>query len=264
MKSPFPGMDPYLEAHWGDIHTSLIVYARNHLNEQLPDDLQARVEESLAVQEDELHARTIYPEVRVSEKPGPGSATSRNVATAVLEGSECYRIPVLDETRTERRLEIIDTTDGGRVVTVIEFLSPANKDGVDAQLLYLRKQREVIEAGINLVEIDLVRSGHYVLAAPYERLPASCHTPYLACVRQATEPNVAEVYPMPLQRPLPKIRIPLRPSDQDAFLELQPLIDACYRDGRYHRMNYRADSTPRLGEADAAWTDELLRGAGVR
>ena len=49
MKSPFPGMDPYLERYWGDIHTSLIVYARNQLNAQLPDDLQARVEESAGV-----------------------------------------------------------------------------------------------------------------------------------------------------------------------------------------------------------------------
>ena len=27
MKSPFPGMDPYLEVRWGDLHTRLIVYA---------------------------------------------------------------------------------------------------------------------------------------------------------------------------------------------------------------------------------------------
>jgi len=30
MPSPFPGMDPYLEAHWGDIHTRLM--ARSFLN----------------------------------------------------------------------------------------------------------------------------------------------------------------------------------------------------------------------------------------
>ena len=59
MKSPFPGMDPYLESHWGDLHTTLMVYARNQLNAQLPDDLQARVEESLAVMEDDEVARCI-------------------------------------------------------------------------------------------------------------------------------------------------------------------------------------------------------------
>ena len=33
MASPFPGMDPYLEAHWGDIHASLIIYARDQLRD---------------------------------------------------------------------------------------------------------------------------------------------------------------------------------------------------------------------------------------
>jgi len=28
MKSPFPGMDPYLEEHWTDVHSTLVVYAR--------------------------------------------------------------------------------------------------------------------------------------------------------------------------------------------------------------------------------------------
>lgn len=45
MPSPFPGMDPFLEEHWGDVHTSLTVYARNQLNEALPEGVVARIEE---------------------------------------------------------------------------------------------------------------------------------------------------------------------------------------------------------------------------
>jgi hypothetical protein len=36
MPSPFPGMDPYLEAYWGDAHVGLIAYARDQLNQHLP------------------------------------------------------------------------------------------------------------------------------------------------------------------------------------------------------------------------------------
>ena len=36
-KSPFPGMDPYLEQHWGDVHTRLMFYISNQINAQLPD-----------------------------------------------------------------------------------------------------------------------------------------------------------------------------------------------------------------------------------
>jgi hypothetical protein len=261
MKSPFPGMDPYLEAHWGDIHTSFIVYARNQLNAQLPNDLQARVEESLAVQEDDEHIRTVYPDVRVIEESGV-SPDEGGVATAVVTVAEPVVVPVADETRTERHLEIVDA--GGRVVTAIEILSPANTATADGQLAYIRKQREYLQAGVNLVEIDLVRAGDFVLAVPRERLPASCRTPYLICTRRASRPQQAEVVPVPLREPLPNIRIPLRPADKDVVLQLQLLLDACYRDGRYHRMSYRADPTPRLAEADARWADELLRAKGLR
>ena len=45
MPSPFPGMDPFLEAHWGDIHAALSIYARDQLQQRLPNDLVASVEE---------------------------------------------------------------------------------------------------------------------------------------------------------------------------------------------------------------------------
>ena len=84
MKSPFPGMDPYLEAHWGDVHARLIVYASNQINAQLPDDLQARVEEDVAVTEDDQKTRTLYPDVRVVEESvvPPGEATEAAVSVA--------------------------------------------------------------------------------------------------------------------------------------------------------------------------------------
>ncbi len=55
MPSPFPGMDPFLQDHWGDVHTSLTTYARNQLRPQLPADLRVRVEEyvGLEIEQDE-------------------------------------------------------------------------------------------------------------------------------------------------------------------------------------------------------------------
>ena len=31
MPSPFPGMDPYLESHWRDVHARLIVYISDQM-----------------------------------------------------------------------------------------------------------------------------------------------------------------------------------------------------------------------------------------
>jgi hypothetical protein len=45
---------------------------------------------------------------------------------------------------------------------------------------------------------------------------------------------------------------------------LQPLIDACYRDGRYHHINYQLDPKPKFSDEDAKWIDARLREQGRR
>src|SRR5258708_34486844 len=50
MPSPFPGMDPYLEAHWGDIHAGLVIYIRDAIADRLPPGLRARVEERVVME----------------------------------------------------------------------------------------------------------------------------------------------------------------------------------------------------------------------
>lgn len=263
MNSPFPGMDPYLEQYWGDVHTTLMVYARNQINEQLPDDLQARVEEGVSVEIDEEFHRTVYPDVRVIEEPGAWSTGTGAVVAEVSVAEPCV-LEMEDDPQTRRHLEIVDLSDGGRVVTAIEILSPGNKVGLDGQVAYVRKQREYLDGRINLVEIDLIRAGEFVLAAPPNRIPAAFRTPYQVVIRRANKPGRVEIYRAPLRERLPNIPIPLRRSDPDIVLQLQPLIDACYRDGRYHRINYRVDPIPRLGEADALWVDRILREQGIR
>ena len=85
MKSPFPGMDPYLEQFWGDIHLNLISFAEGLLNERLPRDLRARAQERILV-ELPSEDRTYYPDVRVVEHERPirgdtASAAGPNTGT---------------------------------------------------------------------------------------------------------------------------------------------------------------------------------------
>ncbi len=58
-----------------------------------------------------------------------------------------------------RRVEIVDLASGERVVTAIEVLSPANKLPGKAREAYRANQRDFIAAGVNFVEIDLIRQG---------------------------------------------------------------------------------------------------------
>src|SRR5205814_1850334 len=64
-----PGMDPYLEALWGDVHQRLITYAADQVGAQLPDDLRARVEERVFVEIEAEQSRRIVPDVHVAQYP---------------------------------------------------------------------------------------------------------------------------------------------------------------------------------------------------
>ena len=167
-----------------------------------------------------------------------------------------------DEPTTQGFIEIIEKS-GGRVVTVIEVLSPSNKHPGPGQELYLQKQAEVRSSGASLVELDFLRDGRRVLLAPEHKLPPAYRTAYRISVCRGWKSLQAEVYAVPLRRSLPTIRIPLREQDADAPLALQGLFELCYRNGRYGDTDYRAPLDYPL-EEDARWVDELLRAAGRR
>jgi hypothetical protein len=89
MPSPFPGMDPYLEESWGDVHHRLITYAADQLQTTLPKDLRARVEERVFV-ESEVPRRTLYPDIRVVERTRPRQDKDAALdLQAILD--QCYR-----------------------------------------------------------------------------------------------------------------------------------------------------------------------------
>lgn len=257
-------MGPYLEAHWRDVHAALIIYSRDALQGLLPGALRARVEKRVLLETPEgLGDHPLYPDVRVVEyaskrgletRPGPGVAAAELLVVATEP-----------EAVTETFLEIIDRESGNRVVTVIEFLSPANKSPGPNRDQYLRKQREICSSDTNLVEIDLNRFGTHTLAFPLAHLKPQGRTAYMACVRRPTRPGEAEVYPMPLWERLPVVKIPLRPADADVPLELQARIDQCYRNGAYEgTLNYAADPDPPLFGADLDWAEEWLSNKGLR
>jgi hypothetical protein len=253
--SPFPGLDPWLEEHWGDVHTRFMVYASDQLNEQLPDDLQVRVEENLGIDFDG-GSRTVRPDVADVEHP-PGLSFTSATLTATAMVAEPVYVSLADEPDIERYIEIVDSR-AGRVVTVIELLSPGNKTSEERRAEYRKKTRAFVAAGVNLVEIDLIRAGSHVLGIPEHRIPTYLAGQPLICVRRATRRG-AELNGASLREPLPNFRIPLRPTDGDAVLQLQPLFNDIYRKGRYSSIDYGRPPVPRLSAADELWAAEVLR-----
>jgi len=261
MKSPFPGMDPYVERHWRDVHGTMIVHGRAALQRQLGGGLRARIDERLVVESPPGETRSIYPEVRVVEQ---GLGDRPLVPSAGVAVAEPLVLRAASEKARERFIEIVDAASGGRLVTVIELLSPSNKLAGDGRDNYRRKQAEVIAAGVNLVEVDLTRGGRRELACPPAQVSPSHRTTYLACVYRGFGADQFELYAVPLRERLPAIRIPLREADPDIVPDLQPLLDRAYEEGSFDDIDYRAPCVPPLEAGEAAWADEVLRAAGKR
>ncbi len=262
MGSPFPGMDPYLEQHWGDVHHRFITYACDQLQPRLPKDLRARVEERVFVDASWGRERPLVPDLRVLERRRKSSAALAPAGTLTAAKPLILQV---DEEITQGYIEIRDASSGHQVVTVLEVLSPANKVPGEGQTKFLQKQQELLAGRVSMVAIDLVRAGQRLLPIPLELLPPEYRTPYQVWVRRGWQLVDVEIYRVPLQERLPIICIPLRQTDADVTLDLQAILDQCYANGGYEGdLDYEADPTPPLTPAEARWANTLLVRAGCR
>jgi hypothetical protein len=174
------------------------------------------------------------------------------------------RLPRLNV--SHRHIAIRDHSNGDALITAIEVFSPTNKIDAAGRRKYLKKRTDYFDAGINLVEIDLLRSGRHLIDVPLDELAESLRTPYKACVHLgegfATESAVAEkeFYPMPLRQRLAGVQIPLRPEDPNVILDLQQALDRTYDLGRFWmRIDYTQQPVPPLSPDDQTWANELIR-----
>jgi hypothetical protein len=271
MPSPFPGMDPYLEAPswWPTFHSTFIIYLQEHLQSRLPDQYAAAAEERayIEVPEEELRVRQVIPDVTVRTND-PFASGGTAVITEPL-AAEPLVIPLNEIEVKERYLNIYDVRHPQeRLVATIELLSPSNK--MERHLgreEYLQKQAEVLKCGVHLVEIDLLRDGKHTTAVPLALLRNYAGAvPYHVCLRAFDQPHRAQVFPIGLRQRLPVIGIPLLPGDGFVNADLQAVFDRAYDAGPFRkRVRYGAESLiPPLSQDDAAWADECIRSKVVR
>ncbi|HZW34817.1 MAG TPA: DUF4058 family protein [Isosphaeraceae bacterium] len=258
MPSPFPGMDPYLEATglWESFHTVLITACAGSLNRRLPEPYFAQVETRIElVGFDEPSAQRL-PDVAVvrgdsEPSPRPGTGAS---GIATLEPTTIPLARQEVEVR-DRWIEILHLPEM-ELVTVIEILSPTNKIG-SGRSDYLRKRTALIDRPVNLVEIDLLLGGKRM---PMARLlpPGDC---FAIVARIELRPD-AQVYAWTLRQPLPPVPIPLRAPDPDVNLDLAEAFAMAYDLGGYARVLRYGTPLPAsfpINPEDRAWAESLGR-----
>jgi hypothetical protein len=264
MPSPFPGMDPYLEAPaiWPDVHHELISEVRAALNPRIRPRYVARVELRVYISDDDDPGRELLvPDVRVDATP-KRKGSRKPTLEPVPAITEPVIVPTLmDEEIEEAFLKIIEV-ESEALVTVIEVLSPANKvRGSRGRASFMAKRHEILNTEVHWVEIDLLRAGTPSVTDPPLR-PAS---DYRVLVSRADQRTRTCYWPISVRQALPVIRIPLRGKDSEVPLDLGAVFSSVYDRAAYDAsVNYRKEPQPPLEGDDAKWARELLRKAGGR
>lgn len=261
MKPPLPGMDPYLEGHlWPDVHHSLAFMIKELLVPQLPEAYLVQTEVytvvDTAVEKDlgiMYPAEVVDPDVEVmrrkmEEPPGEYASSRITPSTLLLPSPQPIEVRI-------PQVEIRDRQHH-RLITAIEILSPVNKRSPGLEP-YRAKRVRLHEAGVNLLEIDLLRRGERPLQ--HRLLPASA---YLVSLARATSAQV-EVWAISLADTLPVLPVPLLEPDADLILDLGEALRTIYQRSQYQRsIDYtQAPPPPTLTEAESAWLREQLREA---
>lgn len=273
MPSPFPGMDPYLEALdiWPDFHDRFAAQLSSELNTVLPAPYYARLEmrPEIGIVDEGATRRRIVPDVAVARPAGQATETA---GVAVLDRprtdlSKSLSVTVHNEPLRHPTVEIRDPGRGHRLVTLIEIVSPSNKQpGIDRQT-YLQKQREVRDSDANLIEIDVLRSGERLFSnLELQDIVSRLEPPpdYLVLVNRAWhrvgDAMGYDVFPVRLTESLLCIPVPLRQEEPAVPLDLQYVFTRAYDSGPYRRgaVDYGRPPVPLLDAERAAWAEKLL------
>lgn len=204
MPSPFPGMDPYLEAPtlWPVFHHQLIAAIYQILLPSLAERYRARVA-----------ARSFTTEVPLFTS-------------------------VLRETHTQEYLEIHDRADGS-LVTLIDAPSPCNKLTPVGSTHYLETRQTAEAARANIVEIDLTTQGTPFWEPTAHDLPEHDYT---LSISRGTRRGHREIYTASVLKRLPKFKLPLAIDDRDGALDLSDGVRRAYDVGRFERViDYHAE-----------------------
>ncbi len=216
-KGAFPGqIDPWAEAgrYFHQIHAGMIGY----LLEQIQNPLQqlgyfAGRETSLTITE--RSKPDIFVE-RSSETPIVGFQLDYSTAAESIQAISGL---ALESAAMGQEAIFIDEMDTGRLITVVELISPRNKTSPQEILEYQNRRWRLLGNGVNFVEIDLTRSLTRLMDAILMKT-----YPYHVLVYLPGK--IPQLIGIELAESLPRIALPL---ETDVIpVDLQPAYTRAY------------------------------------
>lgn len=203
-RGPFAGsVDPWAEDdfYFNQLHSGIIAKILGQIWEPL-FNLGYVVSKEASLQIAEIHKPDIavrqldvQPDV---EYPRPLDYSSAAAAILAEPGV------AIDSMEAEFQAIFIRALEDHRLVTVIEIISPSNKDTSAIVMRYReRRQDSLLSQGVNVVEVDLTRSVKRLLEHPL----TAQHPYHIAIFIPDDRPRVVTV---DLGEPVKRVAIPLR------------------------------------------------------
>ncbi len=251
-KSPFPGMDPFLEGYlWPDVIHSFACAIQELLAPKIAPKYVARLH-TYTVEDTEPSSEVgiTYPRISVLKR------SEATLVPAYAETDVLTEPDIVVTTAVTVRIPVIQIRDTAknRLITCIEILSPVNKRAPGWQP-YHEKRNDLHLSGVHLLEIDLLRRGkrHVVdLGIPAHH--------YLFSLWRAGTGRM-QVWTNRVREPLPVLPVPLKSPDPDVLLPIKPALDLIYQRGIYSlSIDYAKDpAPPDFSETEKAWMKDLAK-----
>ncbi len=243
MPSPFPGMDPYLEGYlWPDVHYALPSEIRRRLAPQVRPRYAVRIEVATYHDENpESEIGIMYPDLEIwrrrsasqaLESVSPASFGADIVAAErVSPITQPITVPLLDYEVRIATVEVYDAVQN-QLITSVEVISPYNKrePGLNK---YREKQRRLREAGVHLLEIDLIRRGQRPVKTGAVVTDSEIFDAHYLVTLIRGGVNRLDAWPVNVQERLPVVAVPLRPPDGDVPLDLAAVLTTIYDEAGY-------------------------------
>ncbi|MCI0397323.1 MAG: DUF4058 family protein [Chloroflexi bacterium] len=244
-------MDPYLEhpALWPDVHNRLIAAIADVLSPLVAPNYYVGLERRTYLLKPDDVVFIGRPDVAIISGHEPERLSRRPLAEA---GVLTVDVPMNDEVG-EYFLEVHEVTTG-RLVTILELLSPVNKLHPEGRREYEEKRGQVFKARTNLVEVDLLRAGE-----PMAVVGRPVASDYRILVSRGSQRPRAQLYAFNLRQPIPDFPLPLLPGDEEPIVGLNEIVNELYSRARFDlRLDYKRPPVPPLRQEDVAWAQALV------
>jgi hypothetical protein len=233
----YPGVSAHLNSYmqqqngtWSSFHAKFANTLQELLDSTLPSNYYAALEQGFQISEigeEKLQKSGSEPDVSILQKSRSiRSPQSSSVATPTATIPLRETLEFDDEDDRYIRVSVYKSEPDdvrGKLVTAIEIISPSNKPTRQGYAIYVAKRVNLLIAGINLVEIDLLHEGHPINEKlPSYRTGENNSFPYnigVSIPYPDMESGNLTWYGVDVDKPLPTIILPLA-GEEKALLDI--------------------------------------------